>query len=57
MVMHESLLVPDFTYGGETMIWLEKERSAIRSVHMDNLRGLLSIRRMGSPECTDKAVV
>ena len=30
----------------ETMIWKEK-RSRIRTVKMDNLRGLLGIRRMG----------
>ena len=30
----------------KTMIWGEKERSRIRVVHMDNLRGLLGIRRM-----------
>ena len=28
------------------MIWREKERSRIRTVHMDNLRGLLGIRRI-----------
>ena len=33
----------------------EKERSRVRAVQMDNLRGLLSIRR--SPECMDKGVV
>ena len=37
-VLHESLLVPVLTYGSE------KERSRIRAVHMDNLRGLLGIR-------------
>ena len=31
-------------YGSETMIW--KERSRIRAVQMDNLIGLLGIRRM-----------
>ena len=45
-VLHESLLVPILTYGGKTMIWREKERSKIRVVLMDNLRGLLGIRRM-----------
>ena len=44
-VLHESLLVPVLTYGSETMIWRE-ERSRIRSLQMDNLRDLLSIRRM-----------
>ena len=43
-VFHESLLVPVLTYGSETMIWREKERSRIRTVQMDNLRGLLGIR-------------
>ena len=46
MVLYESLLVPVFMYGSETMIWKEKERSRMRAVQMDNLRGLLSIRRM-----------
>ena len=45
-VLHESLLVPVLTYGSETMIWREKENSRIRAVQMDNLRGLLRIRRM-----------
>ena len=36
-VLHESLLVPVLTYGSETMIWKEKERSRIRTVQMDNL--------------------
>ena len=34
------------TYGSETIIWGEKERSRIRAVQMDDLRGLLGIRRM-----------
>ena len=45
-VWHESLLVPVLMYGSKTMIWREKERSRIRAVQMDNLRGLLGIRRM-----------
>ena len=32
-------------YGSETMLWKE-ERSRIRALQMDNLRGLPSIRRM-----------
>ena len=28
------------------LIWRDKERSRIRAVQMDNLRGLLDIRRM-----------
>ena len=44
--MHETLLIPVLTYGSETMLWKENERSRIRAVQMDNLRGLLGIRRM-----------
>ena len=44
-VLHESLLVSVLTYGCETMIWRE-ERSRVRAVQMDNLRGLLGIRKM-----------
>ena len=33
-------------YGSETVLWKEKERSRIRAVQMDNLRILLSSRRM-----------
>ena len=36
-VWHESLLVPVLTYGTQTMIWREKERSRIRAVQIDNL--------------------
>ena len=45
-VLHETLLVPAFMYGSETMLWKEKERSRIRTVQTDNLRGMLGIRRM-----------
>ena len=45
-VFHETLLVPVLMYDSETVLWKEKERSRIRAVQMDNLRGLLSIRRM-----------
>ena len=41
-VLHESLVLPVLMYSSETMIW----RSRIRAVQMDNLRGLLVIRRM-----------
>ena len=44
-VLHESLLVPVLIYGSETLIYKEKERSRIRAVLMDNLRGLLGIGR------------
>ena len=44
-VLHETLLVPVFMYVSEKMLWKE-ERSRVRATQMDNLRGLLSIRRM-----------
>ena len=44
-VFHELLLVPVLMYGDETMIWKE-EKSRIKAVQMDSLRGLLVIRRM-----------
>ena len=43
--LHETLLVPVLMYGSETMLWKEA-RSRVRAVQMNNLRGLLSIRRM-----------
>ena len=45
-VLHETLLVPVLMYGSETMLWREKERSRVRAMQMDTLRGLLGIRRM-----------
>ena len=44
-VLHETLFVYVLLYGGETMLW-KKLRSRIMAVQMDNLRGLLGIRRM-----------
>ena len=45
-VLDKTLLVPVLTYGSETMLWKENERSGIRSLQMDNLRGLIGIKRM-----------
>ena len=45
-VLRETLLVPVLMYGSETMLRKEQERSRVRAVQMDNLRGLLNIRRM-----------
>ena len=39
-------MVPVLTYGSETRIWREKERSRFRAVQMENLRGMMDIRRM-----------
>ena len=41
-----SLTVHLLMYGSETMLWKEKEKSRIRVVQMDNLRGFLVIRRI-----------
>ena len=40
-VLHESFLVLVPSYGSEIMIWRGKEKSRIRTVLMDTLRGLL----------------
>ena len=45
-VLHDSFLLSVLAYGSETVIWKEKERNRVWAVHMDNLRGLLGIRRM-----------
>ena len=45
-ILRESLLVPVLTYGSETMILREKEKSRINVVQMDNVRGLVGIKRM-----------
>ena len=39
-------VLPVHMYGSMAMMWKEKERSRIRAVLMDNLRGLLGIRKM-----------
>ena len=38
--------MPVLMYGNEIVIWKENERSRIRGVQMDNLRGLMGIKRM-----------
>ena len=44
-VLRKTFLVPFLMYGSETMLWREKERSRMRAVQMDNLRGLLVLGR------------
>ena len=43
-VLHETLLISVLMYCNETMLWKENEKSRIRAVQMDNLKGLLDIR-------------
>ena len=45
-VLHETLLVPVLIYDSETILWKEKERYSSKAVKMDNLSGLLGVRRM-----------
>ena len=45
-IFHETFLVPFLMYGSEMVLWKEKERSRIKAVQMDNLRGLLGVSRM-----------
>ena len=43
-MLDEELLMPLLMYGSKKMLW--KEKSRIRAVQMENLRGLLGIRKM-----------
>jgi hypothetical protein len=45
-VLHESLLLPVLMYGSEAMVWNPKYRSKVQAVQMDNLRGILGVRRI-----------
>ena len=45
-LLHEALPMPDLLYGSETMIWREENRSKIRDVHLDIMRGLLGEGRV-----------
>ena len=44
--LHVPLFVNVLMYGSEAIIWKEKESSRVRSLQIDNLRGLLGIGRM-----------
>ena len=46
IVLHETLLVPVLMYSSEVMLWKKKEKSRVRVIQMDYLRGLIGIRRM-----------
>ena len=49
LVLHKKLLVPVLIYESKAMLWKEKERSRIRAIQMDNLRGLLDRRIVRVP--------
>ena len=46
LVLHETLLLAVVMYVSETILWKEKERAIVRAVQMNNLKGLLGIRKM-----------
>src|SRR5678815_2512779 len=45
-VLHEGMLLPVLLYSSETMVWNKKYRSKVQCVQMDNLRGILGVRRI-----------
>ena len=45
-ILHETFLVSVLMYGEDNVMERDRERSRVRAVQMDNLRGLLGIRRM-----------
>ena len=40
------MLLPVLLYSSETMVWNKKYRSKVQCVQMDNLRGMLGVRRI-----------
>jgi hypothetical protein len=45
-VLHESMLIPVLMYGSESMVWKKRYRDKMQAVQMDNLRGVLGVRRI-----------
>src|SRR5678816_433561 len=45
-VSHEGMMLPVLLYSSETMVWNKKYRSKVQCVQMDNLRGVLGVRRI-----------
>ena len=45
-MLYERFFVPVLLYGSATMMWREKERSRVKYVQMNNLRGLLGVSRI-----------
>src|SRR5678815_4939980 len=44
-VLHEGMLLPVLMYSSGTMVWNKRYRSKLQCVQMDNLRGVLSVKR------------
>src|SRR5678816_4114129 len=45
-VLHEGMLLPVLMYSSETMVWNKRYRSKSQSAQMDNLRGVLGVKRI-----------
>src|SRR5678815_5117333 len=45
-VLHEGMLLPVLMYSSETMVWNKRYRSKVQRVQMDNLRGVLGVKRI-----------
>src|SRR5678815_1193791 len=45
-VLHEGMLLPVLLYSSETMVWNKKYRSKVQCVQIDNIRGVLGVRRI-----------
>src|SRR5678815_4290715 len=45
-VLHEGMLLPMLMYSSETMVWNKRYRSKVQCVQMDNLMGMLGVRRI-----------
>ena len=45
-VLHEGMLLPVLMYSSETMVWNKRYRSKVQCVQMDNLRGVLGVKRI-----------
>ena len=44
-ILHEKVLVTTLMYESECMTWKNKERWRIQAVQMDNLRGMIGVKR------------
>ena len=45
-VLHEDVLLPVLMYSSETIVWNKMYRSKVQCVQMDNLKGVLGVRRI-----------
>ena len=45
-VLRDGKLLPVLMYSSKTMVWNKRYRSKVQCVQMDNLRGVLGVRRI-----------